>query len=476
VEHIVIVGGGVAGLMGAVALGRDGHRVTVIERDPVDVPPDPDAAFSSWPRRGAPQVHHSHAFLARLRDTLRDRAPDLLRGLLDVGVTEIRFADDPPPEMTAEARAQLVDDDVVALACRRTTFEWVLRRSVLALEHVELVEGAVDAFAHDGSRVTGVVAGATTYAGDLVVDASGPRSTLPARLEAAGLPVPDEQADDTGIIYSTRFYRLGPGVDAPIAGGPIAGDLGYAKYAVFAGDNRTFSITFGLWADDAESRALLHEEPFTRAAAAIPALAPWVAPGLAQPITGVEVMARLVNRRRRFVRDDRPLVRGLVALGDAAVCTNPLYGRGCSLATVHAFALADVVRNVGIADLDVLALAFDEATRQQLVPWFDSSLMQDSAARAAREAEATGGTANTNGSMGFVELLRDGVLPAARTDPIVWRAFLRVFNLLDPPDALMRDGEVMQRVLQAFADREHRPAAAPLGPPRDVFFAQAGNP
>ena len=76
--NVVVVGAGVAGLGAALSLGRAGHHVTVLERDATPLPADPDAAFW-WDRRGAPQVRHSHAFLARLRNLLRDRHPDVLQ-------------------------------------------------------------------------------------------------------------------------------------------------------------------------------------------------------------------------------------------------------------------------------------------------------------------------------------------------------------------------------------------------------------
>jgi hypothetical protein len=51
-----------------------------------------------------------------------------------------------------------------------------------------------------------------------------------------------------------------------------------------------------------------------------------------------------------------------------------------------------------------------------------------------------------------------------RTDQTVFRAFLRTFNLLTTPDALMRDGELITKVIAAYNDRENRPPEAPLGP------------
>src|SRR5437870_6687870 len=95
---VVVIGGGVGGLGTALALSRvGGHHVTVIERDHAPLPDNPDDAFTNWGRRGAPQTRHSHAFLARLRNLLRDRAPDVLERLLAAGATELRFAERPPP-------------------------------------------------------------------------------------------------------------------------------------------------------------------------------------------------------------------------------------------------------------------------------------------------------------------------------------------------------------------------------------------
>ena len=68
--------------------------------------------------------------------------------------------------------------------------------------------------------------------------------------------MPDE-VDDTGIVYLSRFYALRDGCEFPPRTGLIGGDLGYLKYGVFLGDNRTFSITLATPSDDDELRKIL---------------------------------------------------------------------------------------------------------------------------------------------------------------------------------------------------------------------------
>lgn len=488
--RIVVIGAGVGGLGTALCAARTGHSVTVVERDDTPLPADPHGAFE-WDRRGAPQVRHSHAFLARLRNLLRDRHPDVLAALLAAGATEMRFTEMAPEGM--DITPEPGDEDLVGIAVRRTTFEWVLRRLASAEGDVELVHGTAaealrtvrDPLGPGTPRVIGVeLADGSTVDADVVVAAGGRRNDVPALLAPHGITVA-ETTDDTGIVYLSRFFRLVDGAELPPRSGVIGGDLGYLKYGVFPGDNRTFSITFAVGTHDSELRkALLDDDTFITAASLIVPTAPYV-DGRSEPITGVEVMGGLINRSRRFLDDDgRPVVLGLHAVGDAHTATNPLYGRGCSLAMVQAQLLADLLdepltdhdpdsAHEGVAAAHVArAIAYEAAVESEITPWYRAAVTQD---RFARQAEGTApddaGPDGTVDPSDFVrELLRDGLLPAMRTDPVVLRAFLRTFNLLNPPDSLMNDPDLIGRVMTAYQDRDNRPPEPEMGPDRAGFF------
>jgi 2-polyprenyl-6-methoxyphenol hydroxylase-like FAD-dependent oxidoreductase len=328
----------------------------------------------------------------------------------------------------------------------------------------------------DGSRIDA----------DVVVDASGRRSPLPALLAQRGVELP-EHDEDTGIIYFSRFFRLLDGADYPPQLGPIGGDLEYLKFGVFQGDNRTFSVTLAARVHDDElRRRLLDPDTFLEIAAQIPATERHVEADRAEPITGVHVMARLLNRRRHFADEDgRPRVLGLHAVGDAHTCTNPLYGRGCSLAMVQAHLLADALDAHGL-DHVARATAYEAASATEITPWYRAAVSQDRMGRRTREAgqqpagERTGEAASPtsdDASTGddpeqFVrQLLTDGLFPALRVDPVVLRAFLRMLNLLRPPDSLMADGDVISRVMAVYADRDQRPPPPPIGPSREALLA-----
>lgn len=490
--RVVIIGAGVAGLGAALCVARNGHDVVVVERDDTPLPEDPRGAFQ-WDRHGAPQVRHSHAFLARLRNQLRDHQPDVLAALQDAGATELRFMDMLPEHMDRTPRPG--DEDLVALACRRTTFEWVLRRKVLAETGVELAHGTAVAALRgtDGDGAAPLVDGVTladgsTLDADVVVAAGGRRQDVPAMLAALDVSV-EEVTEDTGIIYLSRFFRLLDGAGFPPQVGPIGGDLGYLKYGVFPGDDRTFSITLAVGTHDVDlRRRLLDGSSFLTAAASLTATAAYVQADRSSPVTGVEVMGGLINRRRRFLDGDgSPLVLGFHAVGDAHTATNPLYGRGCSLAYVQAQILADLLERHGAADLDShrqRTVDYERATEAEITPWYRAAVDMDRMARQAAEAAASDGRGPGSGDdpgSGDVDpatfarsLLRDGLVPAMRVDPIVLRAFLRMFNLLAPPDSMLTDPEIVGRVLAVYQDKDHRPPEPDLGPDRDALLARLG--
>jgi 2-polyprenyl-6-methoxyphenol hydroxylase-like FAD-dependent oxidoreductase len=470
----------VSGLSSALALGRHGHEVIVVERDDTPMPATANEAFD-WNRRGAPQVRHSHAFLARLVGLLRRNEPELYAALLAEGATEMRFGDDLPPTITNFQRLP-DDDDLVMLACRRTTFEWLLRRAALQHGNVSFrtgvgVAGLISDADNDAvPHVVGIrLENGTEVRADLTVVAAGRRSVLPEWLAAIGAAPVQERVEDTGIVYFSRFYRLKLGASYPPRSGPIGGDLGYLKYGVFVGDNGTFSVTLAANVADDEMRKLLADPAtFDRFAQMLVATAPWL-DGRAEPLLGqdgaddgVHVMAGLLNRWRDFVVDGSPVATGFVPVGDAVLCTNPLYGRGCSTGFWGATLLADAVAAHG-ADSHAVLVAYDQSLRAEIYPWYRAGVEQDAEARRVATALMAGDDpdGDTTDPRTFMRgVFRDGLLPALRTDAVVLRAFFRTFNLLSTADSMATDPDIGARVLAVWQERDNRPPEPALGPKR----------
>ncbi|WP_344332200.1 NAD(P)/FAD-dependent oxidoreductase [Streptomyces globosus] len=470
---IVIAGGGTAGLATALALGRRGHRVRVLERG--DAPPDGPAVESArrWRRPGVPQAVHDHILNALGVRMLRRHAPDVLAGLLAHGARLL--------DLTAAAPggpAGPGEEELVTLVARRSLLDVVLHRAAAAapgvtVSHRTAAAGLLTApGGPSGQRVAGVVADTgERIPARLVVDATGRRSASRSWLAAAGLPVADDLSGPSRLHAYGRFYRLrrpGGPLPGPLNRGNAAGGIwGHYSAVLHPADNDVFAITLGALPGDRAMAALRGAGAFTAACRLSPYLAPWVEEDAAQPLGPVRATGMPPNVLRGTATDRQRPVGGLLQVGDAACTTDPMFGRGLSLALAHAFGLAELVDGRPEAD-DRLARDAAGLAAGLLRPWFDKGV-HDSRLRVRQWREATGAAAEP-GPAGPPEppappvpaALWAAATAAAAADRAVWRGLTRIQTRLATPAEVFADPAFLDRV--RAADGARRGPAAPDGP------------
>lgn len=404
---VAVVGGSVTGLATAMFYAQKGAQVIVIDPDPAETSDPPVVPWEHPHRRSTPQDRHSHVLLARGYRILQTRAPDLLEKLRAAGAIEQRLPG---------------ADELVGVMCRRTLLDRVICSHAREVPGVQLRDEPVTGLVLDRAqhRVRGVATTTTSIDADLVVDAAGRRSPLRRWLAEQNVATPDAIRVPCGTVYLTAFYRLRHWPSLPLNRGYAAGGFGPACACLaFPTDNGFMSVTIGVLPGDPLVRPLLDRDTFTGVAQLHPLVEPWLDPANIEPCGDVAVMSGLQNQLL-----PPPELDGLVAVGDAACTTNPAYGRGMSLALVHAATVADFIAP-GSGYTAALAHAVLD---RELRGWFDDSAAQDE----LRTARWFGHDLPDDP----MALIVEAAARRAPHEPDVHRALLRRFNLIDPPEAI----------------------------------------
>ncbi|GAB4052752.1 FAD-dependent oxidoreductase [Catellatospora paridis] len=468
--RILVLGAGLSGLSTALLLARDGHEVTVVERDPAEPPPAAQP-WEAWLRPGVNQFRLPHLMLPRWRAEMDRELPDVLHALEAAGGLRTNLL----AMLPQRAPWRDGDERFETVTARRPVLEAALAAVAADTAGITVCRGvAVTGLLTDPStrtpapRVTGVLAeGGRLLRADLVVDCCGRRSALASWLQAAGARRPAEERADCGFVYFARHFRTRTGA-LPEGHTNLLQRHDSMSILTLPADHGTWSVALVTSSRDRPMRALRDPARWDAALALYPDAAHWRD---GEPISGVEVIAGIEDRHRDFIVDGRPVATGVVAVGDSWACTNPSLGRGATIGLIHAIGLRDVLRTTDPADHDKLACRFHEWTSAAVQPLHRNTLWYDRHRLAELDADAAGLPYRNDDPRWAFSL---AMFAAARTDPDVARAHLSLGSLLADIDQVLAEPGLARRITELGATAPNHPLAGPSR--RELLAAIGGAP
>jgi 2-polyprenyl-6-methoxyphenol hydroxylase-like FAD-dependent oxidoreductase len=292
-----------------------------------------------------------------------------------------------------------------------------------------------------GGAVTGVRSEngkgeSETVTADLVVDASGRAVPTLGLLRSIGRPLPEETTIGIDLGYATSIFSIPD--DAPTDWKGVM-TFGQAPHNSRGGlmlpleGNRWMATIGGRHGDVPAGDA----EGFLTYAKALRTPTIYNAIRHAKRLDGVARYGFPASVRRHFDRLDT-FPRGLLPIGDAICCFNPVYGQGMSVAALEACLLKRLLersREAGDPITELVSTFFDEIQTLIETPW--SVAMLDFAFPETRGQRPED----------FEMTLKFGIALTrlAAEDPAVHKLTLEVQHLLKPR-SVYRDPDLVRRV------------------------------
>ncbi|SDL73881.1 FAD-dependent oxidoreductase [Nonomuraea jiangxiensis] len=424
----VVLGGSIAGLLAARVLADHADSVVIIDRDELR---------GTGPRRGVPQSTQLHALLPGGLLHLERLFPGFNREALALGAVAV------PPESRVTyvdgRRKVVVPDESEILAGSRPFLEGLVRRRVLQLPNVKVVQARGTGLVIDGDAVTGVRTDSDGMDGvesaDLVVDAMGRSSRLSDWLEQGGWERPPLRRMTLDLNYATAYFRRreqNPEHTVVMSAYTEKSRVDVAGVAFFAVEDDRWMLMMAGYGDDRPGST--RDDLLRRMRSDFP---PEFAALAGEELIGDIATYRHPDSRRRDYHALRRFPAGLVSVGDAVASFNPVYGQGMTSAALHAAALSMYLRSA--PDLRAPAREFFALQKVVVDAAWTTSTSADLALPHVDGPYPPG--------YALTKPIADRVLNATVTDVRIARVFNEVVSMLRHPNDLAKPGIVLRSLL-----------------------------
>ncbi|MCX2948019.1 NAD(P)/FAD-dependent oxidoreductase [Lentzea sp. NEAU-D7] len=435
-DRALVIGAGFAGLLAARVLSESYGDVVLVERDTITT--------DTGHRAGVPSAHHRHPLPARGAQALESLFPRIVRELENAGAVRADLGSDCLTHFPAgPAPRDHLGLDVLSVT--RVTLDRIIRRRVLRLANVSLVDGVtVNGLLHDRGTVTGVHGRRgdrpfTDYA-DLVVDASGRDSKLVSWLAELGVHCPAPRIVRGHLTCSSRLYEVNRDLelDWKNACEPTHAPGKTRGGSMSSVDGSRWLVTLFGDAAPADDDGFLDHARSLRCQDIAEVVK------TATPASAIHHAGTARNRWNRF-HEVADWPRGLLALGDSVVSLDPVHGHGLTVTAVNCADLRELLRE---HDLAGEPLVFQRAVAKAArFPW-----------TFATTADLGRGTRKLPLPGRLLRWYSGLVLGAIPGDRRVYRAYVRVSQLAARPAALFSPA-VLVRVLLGRTLSGRRPRA-----------------
>ena len=430
-DHVIVIGGSIAGLFAAKVVSEVFNHVTLIERDPLSQSPQP--------RRGVPQSVQPHVLFTRGFQIMEQHFPRLGEALAAAGAVSIDWGREfhlfslGGWNTTFDGESQLQ-----SVTCSRYLLETVIRQQVAKLPNVQFLDGCkVQGLVMAGSAIQGVRyqrlgdGKSTTLTAQLVVDASGRGSLAPRWLRQLGVNPPPQTRVDGGLGYATRRYRI-PASAQPDCKVMLIGHeppdqprLGYLAQI----ENDQWIATLGGYG---KQYPPMDTEGFLAFAQTLEQPHFYQAICNAEPCS--DIMAHRATANRLYHYEKIALPSGFVVLGDAVCALCPVYGQGMTVS-----ALSSLVLQRWLAEVQAHGGALDGTTFQKQLaqsnasPW-SLATMRDSGFAFTQGAIESKGLSKVMGKilLGYIQRL----LKQTHQDGEMHLRMMEMVHLLRSPASL----------------------------------------